>query len=522
MHASQGRVLGGSSAINGLIFTPPPESNITGWAKLGNPGWEWPSFSKSMMKSFSLTDKTKQVSDGALQISYPDQSDNQWFEIWKNTLNGLGISVTGDLFTGKANGLIINPENIHPATKLRSYALNAYLTPINDRANLTVITQAAVERINFKQSDSVKAIAESVQFVKDSEVITVTAGKEVILAAGGINSPMLLEKSGIGSAKLLKNLGIDVVVANPNVGENLQNHVMVTVSFEVKEGLNTIDPLIRQDPAALAAAAAAYEKQSGPLATSNTSVTAQLPFPGIQTEEGKRDLDELIGQTLDANVRDGSLTTPFDKAHKDFIRSVLYSTDEASGCYITAPGWAGLAPDGSRAPPPGGNGNYFSVALLSTHSLSRGSTHITSKSASSPDGVIINPKYLSHPLDVEVFARNLRQVETLFASEPLVSQLKPGGNRNPPAASTGFFADLENGREYVRNAAVGAQHYVGTCSMMPREMGGVVDPQLLVYGTENLRVCDSSIIPLIPRANVQAAVYGVAEHGATIIKSSMN
>lgn len=507
--------------MNGLIFTPPAESNIAGWAKLGNPGWEWESFSKSLTKSFVLADKTAGAADSALQLSYPDHSGNQWLGIWKDTLSGLGFSVSGDLFTGKANGMIINPESVHPATKTRSYAQNAYLAPALDRSNLTVLTEAVVEKIVFKTSGSGNAVAEGVTFVKDGETITASARKEVVLAGGAIHSPMLLEKSGIGSGNLLKNLGIEVIVDNPNVGENLQNHVMAMVSYQVNDDADTMDPIIRQEPEALAAAAAAYQKQSGPLATSNTSVTAQLPFPGISTEEGKKDLDQLIAQSLNADLSEGQAATPFDQAHKDFLRSILYSPDEALGCYIAARGWASLLPDGSMAPPPAGSDRYFSIALLSTHPLSRGSTHITAKSASPSDGVAIDPRYLSHPLDIEIFARNLRQLETLFASEPLASQLKPGGKCNPTAPPIGGFADLDKGRDYVRNNAVGAAHYAGTCSMMPREMGGVVDPQLRVYGTENLRVCDSSIIPLIPRANLQATVYGLAEHGATIIKSSM-
>jgi choline dehydrogenase-like flavoprotein len=332
---------------------------------------------------------------------------------------------------------------------------------------------------------------------------------------------MILERSGIGSAEILRKLGINVVVDNPNVGENLQNHVLVTVSSEVKDGLKTMDPLRRRDPAALDAAREAYGKGSGPLATSGTSVTGQLPFPGIKTVEGRRDLEELLETVLDAEVSGDKSTPAFDKAHKEFVRSMLSSPAEASGCYITLPGWAAFNPDGSMAPPPNGVQGYFSIALLSTHPLSRGSTHITSASSTSPDGVAVDPGYLSHPLDIEVFARNLRFLETLLSSEPLSSQLKPGGRRNPSAPPVGGFTDLEKAKEYVRNTGLGGNHFVGSCSMMPREIGGVVDPQLRVYGTKNLRVCDASIIPLILRANPQATVYGIAEHGARIMKLTM-
>lgn len=115
-----------------------------------------------------------------------------------------------------------------------------------------------------------------------------------MLPAGAINSPMLLVNFGIGSAGLLEKPGINVSVDNPGLGENLQNRVMVTVSSEVRDGLKAMDPIVRQDPAPLAAAKQAYEKQSGPFDTSRTCTTGQLPFPGIQTDEGRADLEQSL------------------------------------------------------------------------------------------------------------------------------------------------------------------------------------------------------------------------------------
>ena len=453
-------------------------------------------------------------------MSYPDPAEGGWFSVFKDTLAGLGFSVSGDLFTGQANGLVINPESVHPTTRHRSYSQSAYLAPALSRSNLHVLTGSAVDKIVFN-TNTADAVATGVQYVRDGVAKTANARKEVILAAGAINSPMLLERSGVGSAELLQKLGVEVVVDNPGVGENLQNHVIVVVSSEVKEGLKTIDPIRRQEPAALAAAKEAYEKHTGPFATTGTSVTAQLPFPGIQTDEGKEDLEQLLASTLNTASGNNRPDPVFDKAHKEFVRTTLASPDEASGCFITLPGWAAFNPDGSIAAPPAETNNYFSVALLSTHPLSRGSAHITSTSGPSPGAVAVDPGYLSHPLDVEVFARNLRFLETLLKAEPLASRLKPGGKRNASAPAAGGFVDLDKGRDYVKNTGLGGNHFVGSCSMMPRDMGGVVDPQLRVYGTKNLRVCDASIIPLIPRANPQATVYGVAEHGASIIKASL-
>ena len=119
------------------------------------------------------------------------------------------------------------------------------------------------------------------------------ASKEVILAAGALQSPKILELSGIGDAKLLQSLGIDVVVDNPHVGENLQHHPLSVLSFETVDdgepGFDTIDALARKDPDAIAAATAAYSTGRGPLSRTNCNTMAHLPFPGLTTDAGKRD-----------------------------------------------------------------------------------------------------------------------------------------------------------------------------------------------------------------------------------------
>jgi choline dehydrogenase-like flavoprotein len=422
----------------------------------------------------------------------------------------LGFSTSGDCLSGDFSGGIINPETIDPTTKQRSSSATAYLLPVRDRANLTVLTGATVEKVILNKTNEGEIVAEGVQYIKGGVVGKAHARKDVIISAGTLNSPKLLELSGIGNPELLKTHGIDVIVDNPNVGENLQNHLMLGVNFEVGDSAPpTIDGLSRQEPEALAAAMAAYSQGRGPLATGGTYASAQLPLPDIQTEEGKQDLEKLLGDpAFQAPVTTASPT--FAKAHEDFVRSVLSSATEPSGCYISFPGFAKFNGDGHMAPTPAGKENYFTIALLLMHPLSRGSVHITSSSASSTD-MAFDPRYLSHPLDLEVAARHLRfLVSRLASAAPLADQLRPGQDPVP---------DLEAARNYIRDTAVGAHHFTSTCSMMPREAGGVVDHNLRVHGVaRGLRVCDASVIPITPRANTQAAVYGVAERAAEIIK----
>ncbi|KAK0758109.1 hypothetical protein N5P37_009407 [Trichoderma harzianum] len=516
----QGKLLGGSSGLNGLSFTPSSKANVDAWAKLGNPGWDWASFSKSLAKSYTLTTAAGTTAgDGPLQLSFPKDTDNSWPKIWQQTLGGLGFQQSGESYTQQSTGPVTVADSIHPASKTRSYAGNAYLEPARSRENLVIVTSAPVSRIVFAKDGSA-VTAEGVQYVKDGETQTAT-GKEIILTAGAINSPRILEHSGVGDAKLLAKLGVDVVIDNPNVGENLQNHPMAGLSFEAVEDAKTIDGLARQDPAALQAAMAAYAQQLGPFASSGTNNAAQLPFPGIQTAEGKAEVEALIEKYITGANNGGNAA--FAEAQAEFVRSILTSPEEASGYYISFSGFASFNPDGTMAAPPPGTEKYFSVALLLTHPLSRGSVHINSASQSSTD-LTIDPQYFSHPLDLEILARHLRFVESLASAEPLASHLKAGGKRNPAAQSAGTFSadsGLEKAKEYLRQTTVGAHHFTGTCSMMPKDLGGVVDAQLRLYGCPNLRVADASIIPLTPRANPQATVYGVAEHAASIIKGGL-
>lgn len=148
---------------------------------------------------------------------------------------------------------------------------------------------------------------------------------------------------------------------------------------------------------------------------------------------------------------------------------------------------------------------------MHAHPLSTGSVHITSNSSSAP--LTIDPGFLTHPLDAEVLVQGLHFIkQTLSGTEPLASHLKNGQQGE---------VDHDKEIEYVRNTVSGGNHWVGSCAMMAREVGGVVDPQLRVYGCKSLRVCDASVVPIVPRGNTQVVVYAVAEIAAGLIKSEL-
>ncbi|RYP69135.1 hypothetical protein DL769_005360 [Monosporascus sp. CRB-8-3] len=505
----QGRVLGGSSAINSFLFTPTSRASIDAWAKLGNKGWGFETFNEALKKAYTFHKSPgTTVGNGPIQLAvHKSEPENTWSKAWIDSLDTLGFPPS-DPFSGTVCGAFDNPESVDPKMKQRSFSVNAYLEPALDRANLTVLTSTTVTRIVLKKTGPEDVIAEGVQITTSDRLSRViTARKEVILAAGAINSPRLLELSGIGDPDLLQRLGIEVMVENSHIGENLQNHIYTGVVFDARDDEKTLDPYFRQEPEAGKAAAEAYAHGTGPLGSSSIIASAQLPFPGIQTDKGQQDLDQLL-QSLDIEAdlqRSPRTSASFAAANASVVRSILSSPTEASANYVFGPS----ALDGSP-------GNHITVAVMLSHPLSKGSVHITSASPeylTGSGGLEIDPRYLSHPLDLEVLARHVQFTERAIGrAEPLACRLKP---------RTELFEDLEQAKQYVRLTAQGSHHYTGTCAMMPRDMGGVVDDELRVYGCANLRICDASIIPIAPRANTQAVVYGLAEMGAQIVKSSM-
>ena len=168
-------------------------------------------------------------------------------------------------------------------------------------------------------------------------------------------------------------------------------------------------------------------------------------------------------------------------------------------------------------------GGWASLFAISTHMFSRGSVHIGSSDPLAPP--VIDPNYMSHPLDAEMMARAILHARQLCRTEPLASKFKkgPDGDLIPIPGHLGKYHDpktLEEAKEYVRWNCFTCYHPIGTASMLPMEEGGVVDTELKVYGTKNLRVVDASIFPLHVQGNIVSLVYAVAERAADIIKAA--
>ncbi|RYO84126.1 hypothetical protein DL766_008785 [Monosporascus sp. MC13-8B] len=516
---NQGKALGGSSAINAHVFVPPAKGLIDAWEALGNSGCNWEAFQKYYAKTFTVPSVERglekslgvgewasghQSATGPIQVSFSGDSSHPIRKAWAETFKAIGYHMTEDPNINASAGSFSCLASIHPQKKARSYAASAYYGPVKNRENLHVLTKAVVEKVIFE--DSVSKKATGVQYRLNNKVKLAVSRKEVIVAAGALQSPKLLELSGIGDATLLRTHGIKIVEDIPAVGENLHDHVVCNICFEAVDNLDTLDDLVRQDPEVLKQAMQEYAaSQSGLLTSVGVTTYAYIP---IIPEEGQKKVKNLLRDNKPPPDRRQ------DQAYYEVAEKSLLDPKEPSGAYLTVAGQAILPVDPNSNSPQGPvPGKYITIGAMLSQPLSRGSVHISS--ANIADSPIINPNYLSNPVDLEVLAHHMLFLETIATSPPLRNLLKHPLNRRDPAS---HLTDVESAKRYIRTSAISMWHLVGTCAMLPRERGGVVDVTLKVYGVDGLRVVDSSAIPLVSTANLQATVYAFAERAADLIK----
>lgn len=464
---------------------PPARSLIDSWELLGNKGWNWYDFQKYCSKSFSSPKVDSSVrkalgveswsandqAKGLLQTCFPGEATHPIREAWANFFQASGQYMSNDPFIDGSVGGFSCLASIDPSKGERSYSASAYYKPIKDRNNLVVLLGAHVEKVLLeKRSGLTKATG--VEYLHNDVKTTAIASKEVILAAGVFQSPKLLELSGIGNGELLNKHGINVIEDLPGVGENLQDHLISYTAFQAADNLDTKDALIRQEPEALGQAMQEYgATQSGPLASLGVNTYAYLPLP-------THDQTEL--KTLLAHGRPSSVDSAKDaraKAFYDIAEATLLSQEKPSAAYLTALGQTNFPLDinsATRAPAPS-PGKFVSFGVMLSHPLSRGSVHIGSHDPN--NAPVIDPNYLSHPLDVEVMARHMLRIKTIAGSQPFRELLAEPLTYRDPAAE---FANLEAAKEYARAKLVSMWHFAGTCAMLPRDKAGVVDPKLKV------------------------------------------
>ncbi|KAI1881318.1 hypothetical protein JX265_000144 [Neoarthrinium moseri] len=539
----QGKVVGGSTILNGLCWTRGSRANFDAWEALGNPGWGWDGLLPYFMRSEKYAingDKTLREGqhtqfqrfghgfDGPVQISYPNYFYNQsqsWQPFLRENLQLTPPSVTTEKFLdglqqlgmpfnedpnqGYVTGASVIPSSMSADNQSRSDARTAYLDPANSRPNLHLLTQTTATRIlhsdaPFRNSSFIPTMKGTsiggVEFAENATAIRRVAvcRKEVILAAGAIFSPILLQISGFGPRDVLRNLGVDMVVDIPGVGRNLQDHPMVQILYNYTNpaDLLTAEKIHHNDSLRDAALNEYAANRTGPFTSPMVDVVA---FPALKwllndTEFASHVAKAKSNDTL--HLPDG-YDDSLIEGYMDQLSVLLpLLSDNGSAVYeLMSTSWGQLS-------------------VSNMQPFSRGIVQAASPCIFRNTPPIIDPRYCSHPLDCDIVALGLRLNSRLIQT-PSMAALKP-------VPQVGFGPD-EVSNATALDDALRAQiktefHPSGTTAMLPRGKGGVVDPSLRVYGTKNLRVVDAGVMPLIPGAHIQAAIYAIAEKAADIIK----
>lgn len=500
-----GKVVGGGSVINGMAFDRASAADYNAWEQLGNPGWGFqgllPYFKKSttftppkLAKEFNITyDASVYGTDGPIQASFPNFEYPDVKVMW-DSFRAEGYPTPKEHAAGDAVGALWVPTSLDPKTQTRSDARRTYYDSVKGRSNLKLLTGVDVTEVIFDN-----LTAKGVQFTNlaDKTVTKVYAKREVILAAGSIFTPKILQLSGVGPANVLKAAGVKVKHDLASVGANLQDHANANLMWSTKN-LSTPNPNFAADPAQNASAwAQYYANRTGPVTQSHGSSLAFLSLQSI-TPKYKEIVSTIRGQrSLDY------LPTVYKK-----ISNLLRGYEAAKA--ITAELLSGTKAAAVEIPM-----NAFGLAIAAIQRpLSRGS--ITLDPINPSGNPIVDFGGFKNPVDKTMLLEAVKWTRRHW-KDPVLARFSPV--EAIPGAE--FETDDELLAALIDQVAITATfgHQVGTCAMLPEHYGGCVSSDLRVYGTKKLSIIDASIIPLIPATHLQATLYAVAEKAADLIKA---
>lgn len=519
----RGRILGGSSAVNFTVWNKPSKEDIDAWEKLGNEGWNWERFNKYMQRAATYTppdlseaeharrgtpDVVRELwnkglkGNGPIQISHPPTRTDVDIKI-QHAFQSLGIPMAPAPLDGDPNGVVIGAMTINPKTFLRSFAGNAYWEPNSARPNLNLLTGAVAQRLVTVEVDG-ELVITGVEFSHKSDsgkTFVVKSSKEVVLSAGTLMTPQLLELSGIGRPDVLQKAGIQVKLALEGVGENTQEHVHASVVFELKEGVPDETYDILRNPGEAEKHSALLAEGQG-LYAMGISTFIYAPFSSLSNKA-----PEIISDArkkIEAEIAMGKHTPGLAEQY----RIHLDNLEKVPFCEVIGfPGWYG----GQNLPVPGKK--YYTMAAAMNIAFSRGTVHVTTSDPTVQPA--IDPHYFEEEIDMKM----LREVMRFCRKVARAASLKDYFDGTPVELNPGpdVSSDVEL-EDYLRRYTGSTFHTIGSASMLPRDKGGVVDTKLKVYGTKNLRIADLSIAPLHFGSPSQCVAYGIGEIAADIIK----
>lgn len=449
----RGKVLGGSSALNGLLWVRGLPGDYEGWRQKGCAGWSW----SDVQPVFDRIEHSEGMGNNEAGVDL--QSSPLKAPILDEIVEAFrqaGAPVLKDLNSGRAEG--VAPLMMTARHGVRRSAAATYLHPAMKRSNLQVLTRTLVKRVRFEGGRAV-----GLSCARGSETLEIKARAEIILAAGAINSPQILELSGIGQGERLKALGIEVIADRPRVGENLQDHYSATLTARLKPGAPSFNGLSHGLPLLGQILKFAFTR-SGILTSGGANISAflksspEIDLPDLQFFCSPSSVD------VEALAREGRMTLEKE---------------------------------------PG-----ITIGAYPMRPHSRGHIHL--RTPDYRDAPSIVPRFLSDAHDERTIVAGLRWCRSVLHQPALAAWL---AHELPPAADAQTDEEM---LAYARAAGTTGYHQSCTCAMGGAEEA-VLDPQLRVRGVAGLRVIDASAMPDIVSGNTNAATIMIAEKGAEMI-----
>jgi choline dehydrogenase len=455
---ARGKVLGGCSSINAMIYMRGQRSDYDHWASLGNRGWGWDDVLPVFKRSEDYVHGPSEFhgADGELRV---EERRVSWeiLDAWRDAAEQSGIPKIPEFNRGDNFGNAYFQMTQRNGS--RWSVTKAFLRPIQHRTNLTVMTHAQVRRVLIEMRDGRRRATGVELRQSDHRGRSIGARREVVLAAGSIGSPQTLQLSGIGPGALLQRCGVDVIHDLPGVGENLHDHLQVRMVYKVK---NTVT-LNQRARSLFGKAAMAWEYflfRTGP-----------LTMPPSQLGAFAKSDPTRSSANMEWHVQPLSLDKFGDPLHKF---------------------------------------NAVTPSVCNLQPTSRGHVRIVGDDAAASPAITLN--YLSTDEDRQVALAGMRFTRRIMAADALArfspEEWKPG-------------PDCESDDDLLRAAGdLGTTifHPVGTCKMGSDALA-VVDDRLVVHGVDGLRVVDASIMPRITSGNTNAPTVMIAEKGAEFIRA---
>ncbi|KAK5105992.1 hypothetical protein LTS08_000108 [Lithohypha guttulata] len=512
----RGKLLGGSSGINYLMYVRGSRGDYDGWESMGNEGWGWKGIAPYFRKHQRLdANEPHHMDPQFMPMAGKDEyhgtdgpihtSFNDWYSPFEVDFVEACHAVTGtkktisDAWSGDHMGFYSSLGAVDRTDDKgnRSYAATGYIRPNLGRKNLKVLVNAQATQIVLDNGT-----ATGVKFVHESQEYTVNASREVVLSAGVIQTPQLLELSGIGDPEVLSAAGVECKIENKAVGANFQDHVLGGLLFDLKPGIDSLDALHGEEY--MKAQQDVYEKtRKGPYG----SPGMMMGFVSYASIVSPEELDSTL-----AEIKKSSLAkTPFEKAQEKVIVDQLRDPTFANlqtfciGCRLDVAKGSDQTQFFS-APPKGVQ--QISLLMCLEHPLSRGTVHITSSDPLAHPQ--IDPGYFRNEVDAKILAAGMKWMDQVARHPEMAKSL---ARRELPPENASLDSEEER-IEYVKNHISTQYHITGTCAL-----GEATDNALRLKGVKGIRVVDASIFPTHVSGNIMATTYAVAEKGADLIKA---